>query len=166
MNYSIIYDHVKNTISEDSDQFPNLRAEDIEEIITNLMLVVKSVDKLDRLTIRRTCWDSFKDSNTRQIIDLCFPSQLGPLAKWPASYNNTKSAQTSSSGQNLVKPLDDIRDIPSKEKGMKAADSALDIQEISNKEIMIKLKSLEDKIDRISGILEQIFMYTNNEKNN
>jgi hypothetical protein len=169
MNYDKIHDHVVHTTSHDSNQIPNLEPKEMSIIIDNLMETIKSLDKLDRLSIRRTCWDTFKDSNSRQVIDLCFPAQLGPLCVWPPP-RKIQSASKTDIGTALG-PVKHVRvDPPSEE--IKSQSPVKDqtrsrIRETeklhySNNEIMAKLDLMSDKIDNMSNLLLKLFTYTNN----
>ena len=169
MNHDIIYHHVKNVISEDSNQIPNIKEEEIQEIVSDLMNTIKSMEKLDRLTIRRTCWESFKDANSRQIIDLCFPAQLGPLCSWPPSKvvnDNVKRDLKKHSNSQTLKEIAKPKDQPINPiftTNIEIPHYKINLnQQVSNKEIMIKLDLLSQKVDRISDMMEQLFTYTNN----
>ena len=77
IKFDQISTHVRLTLSETSDQLPNLTKEDLDENISSLLECIGSFELKDRLQIRRQCWELFPDSSMRQIIDLCFPAQLG-----------------------------------------------------------------------------------------
>lgn len=145
MNYDKICEHVKHITSVDSNQIPNLDSKEMDEIVLDLMSTIKSMKKLDRLSIRRTCWETFKDANARQIIDLCFPAQLGPLGVWPPSKNNSK---------------DDLRTKSEPVKKVQILHPPIiEKKQYSNQEIILKLNQLSEKVDGMSDLLQQLFTF-------
>jgi hypothetical protein len=161
MNYDKIHDHVEHIISQDSNQIPNLQSKEMAFIVENLMQTIKSMDKLDRLSIRRTCWEAFQDSNSRQIIDLCFPAQIGPLCVWPPSkksLNGKTDIRSSIAPSHVhVEPVSKVAKAHSPMKDQSSRSDALDIgsKQYSNNEIMAKLDLVSEKIDNISNLLQQ-----------
>jgi hypothetical protein len=161
MNYDKIHDHVVQITSHNSNQIPNLESKEMDMIIENLMETIKSMDKLDRLSIRRTCWDTFKDANSRQVIDLCFPAQLGPLCVWPPP-KKIQSASKTDIGVSVEPPSKEIKSqSPIKDQ---TRSHILEAEKLhySNDEIMAKLNLMSDKIDNMSNLLLKLFAYTNN----
>lgn len=155
MNYDMICEHVKYITSVNSNQIPNLEPKEMDAIVLDLMSMIKSMEKLDRLSIRRTCWETLKDANARQIIDLCFPAQLGPLSVWPP----LKSLKNNSKDDSSESSHDKESAQPRKVHILKPDGPIKEQQEYSNKEIMIKLNALSQKVDSMSDLLQHLFTF-------
>lgn len=147
MSLDNICQHVEYITNLSGNQIPNLEATELDTIVSDLMSTIKSMEKLDRLSIRRTCWDKFPDANTRQIIDLCFPAQLGPLSVWPPLTKRTILNKTVVSEQKVQKKLQ--KPIITQSKNEQVIST-----QYSNAEIMLKLDALSEKVDKVYDVLD------------